>query len=161
MYAQSKIYFNKQYKRWICPTENLKFKVILQPSLSFVSVFFVMTKTGHGHPPPPPQKTQNNQKLTLQTHLWCVNKGLVHCKQQGAISQEGALCHCQQPKEMSWEAHPNQKASSATSQWRQLRTVLHKGSYIWGKKSCKNFNMHLLWHRVWLIKFNARELIAD
>lgn len=112
-------------------------------------------------PTPTPQKTQNNQKLTLQTHLWCVNKGLVYCKQQGAISQEGALCHCQQPKEMTWEAHPNQKASSATSQWRQLRTVLHKGSYIWGKKSCKNFNMHLLWHRVWLIKFNARELIAD
>lgn len=129
-------------------------------SASFLSSLLCQKQAMATHPHPP-QKTQNNQKLTLQTHLWCVNKGLVYCKQQGAISQEGALCHCQQPKEMTWEAHPNQKASSATSQWRQLRTVLHKGSYIWGKKSCKNFNMHLLWHRVWLIKFNARELIAD
>lgn len=64
MYAQSKIYFNKQYKRWICPTENLKFKVILQPSLSFVSVFFVMTKTGHGHPPPPPPQKNTKQPKT-------------------------------------------------------------------------------------------------
>lgn len=38
--------------------------------------------------------------VTLQRHkLWSVNQGLVYCKQQGAIPQDGVLCHCQRPQE--------------------------------------------------------------
>lgn len=36
----------KQYKRWICPIENIHFKVILQPSLS-LSQAFVVEKIGN------------------------------------------------------------------------------------------------------------------